>query len=144
MHIFLWIIIWIGLTIKRNWNFKLPPLDAYTIIGKTTTQPLLLHNRGSSTNTVATSFNNSTVIGLNNTSAIDKMELKINCDNPGKLNSETFSSNMLNDEASNDIYWPKVGPSSPKLKVTFNEVTSTSDDDHHQLMGDHEQNDGKR
>lgn len=144
MHIFLWIIIWIGLTVKRNWNFKLPPLDAYGILGKATTQPLLLHKRENSTNIVATSFSNSPTVGLNNTSASDNMELKINCDNYGKLNTETSSSNILNDEASNDIYWPKITPSSPKLKVTFNEVTSTSDDDHNQLMGDHEQNNGKR
>lgn len=36
------------------------------------------------------------------------------------------------------IYWPKIAPNSPKLKVTFNEVTSTSPD---HAIGDH---DGKR
>lgn len=44
--------------------------------------------------------------------------------------------------AQEDIYWPKLTPSSPKLKVTFNEVTSTSDDV--LLIGDQEQTDGKR
>ena len=44
--------------------------------------------------------------------------------------------------ANGDVYWPKLTPSSPKLKVTFNEVTSTSDDV--LLIGDQEQTDGKR
>lgn len=44
--------------------------------------------------------------------------------------------------AQEEIYWPKLTPSSPKLKVTFNEVTSTSDDV--LLIGDQEQTDGKR
>lgn len=37
------------------------------------------------------------------------------------------------------IYWPKLTPSSPKLKVTFNEIPSTSSD--HDLQAEH---DGKR
>ncbi|XP_037816402.1 protein tincar isoform X2 [Lucilia sericata] len=145
MHIFLWIIIWLGLTVKRKWSFKLPPLDAYAIIGKATTQPLLMHNRGSLTNTTTASLNNSTTIGVSSSSASDNMELKINSENSGNLISNASSSDVLNDAHPDDIYWPKITPSSPKLKVTFNEVTSTSEDDHHhQQSGEHEQNDGKR
>ncbi|KAI8121868.1 Protein tincar [Lucilia cuprina] len=142
MHIFLWIIIWLGLTVKRKWSFKLPPLDAYAIIGKAPTQPLLMHNRGSLTNTTTASLNNSTTMGVSSSSASDNMEPKINSENSGNLISNASSSDVLNDAHPDDIYWPKITPSSPKLKVTFNEVTSTSED--HQQSGEHEQNDGKR
>ncbi|XP_065354658.1 protein tincar isoform X2 [Calliphora vicina] len=145
MHILLWIIIWLGLTVKRKWNFKLPPLDAYAIIGKATTQPLLMHNRGSLSNTTTASLNNSTTICVSSSPASENMEHKINCENSGNLISNASSSDILNEAPPDEIYWPKLAPSSPKLKVTFNEVTSTSDDDHHhRLSGEHEQNDGKR
>lgn len=49
-------------------------------------------------------------------------------------------SNMHQNEMGEDtIYWPKLAPSSPKLKVTFNEIPSTlSSDDN---LAEH---DGKR
>lgn len=148
MHILLWIVIWLGLTVKRRWSFKLPPLDAYAIIGKATTQPLLMHNRGGSlTNTTTASLNNSTTMAVNTTStgAGDSVDHKMNCDNTGNHISNTSSSDIMSGAPAEDIYWPKLTPSSPKLKVTFNEVTSTCDDDHHhRVIGDHEQNDGKR
>lgn len=46
---------------------------------------------------------------------------------------------MLSDE--NNIYWPKLTPNSPKLKVTFNEIPSTSSHHHDAMLGEH---DGKR
>ncbi|XP_073816865.1 transmembrane protein tincar [Musca autumnalis] len=161
MHILLWIVIWLCLTIKRKWSFKLPPLDAYSIIGKATTQPLLMHNRGSLTNTTTASLNNSTNLG-GNTSSIGTGDSSGGGSGEHKMNgsehgsggcgnrmTNTPSADALNDSmAAEDIYWPKLQPSSPKLKVTFNEVTSTCDDDnhHHRLnAGDHhQQNDGKR
>lgn len=157
MHILLWIVIWICLTIKRKWSFKLPPLDAYSIIGKATTQPLLMHNRGSLTNTTTASLNNSTNLGGGNSSSIagdSSGEHKT-----GSGNDQSSGNHMTNASSADalassvtgvpveDVYWPKLTPSSPKLKVTFNEVTSTCDDDqHHRLIcGDHQQqNDGKR
>lgn len=144
MHILLWIIIWLGLTVKRKWNFKLPPLDAFAIIGKATTQPLLMHNRGSLTNTTSASLNNSTNMGISSSSASDNTDHKTNSENSGNLISNTSSSDILNIAPQEDIYWPKPTASSPKLKVTFNEVTSTSDNNHRRLIGEHEQNDGKR
>lgn len=77
-HLFIWIVIWLGLTAKRRWVFKLPPMEPLSV-----TQPLLSR-----------------------------------CE--GRTTSE--------DSGEETIYWPKLNPSSPKLKVTFNEVPSTSDD----------------
>lgn len=145
MHILLWIIIWMGLTVKRKWSFKLPPVDAYAILGKATTQPLLMQNRASLTNTTTASLNISTTMGVGSSPASENMEHKINCGNSGNIISNTSCSDVLNNSPHEDIYWPKITPSSPKLKVTFNEVTSTSNDDHHhRLIGEHKQTDGKR
>jgi hypothetical protein len=44
----------------------------------------------------------------------------------------------LSQHGEEQIYWPKIAPNSPKLKVTFNEVPSTSSD--HDLS----EHDGKR
>ncbi|XP_055853102.1 protein tincar [Episyrphus balteatus] len=104
VHILLWIVIWLGLTAKRRWSFKLPPIEHYGIT-KGATQPLLISTRNS----------NVSAGGMEQKSAI----------------STTSSTDGVE-----DIYWPKLTPSSPKLKVTFNEVTSTCDD------GDEQ--DGKR
>lgn len=82
-HLFIWIVIWLALTAKRRWNFKLPPLEPVEVI-----QPLLTSPRSD-----------------------------------GSVVRQ--SSNESGEET---IYWPKIGPNSPKLKVTFNEVPSMSDD----------------
>lgn len=42
-----------------------------------------------------------------------------------------------NESGEDTIYWPKLAPNSPKLKVTFNEIPSTLDDN----LAEH---DGKR
>ncbi|XP_055549066.1 protein tincar [Wyeomyia smithii] len=96
IHLFLWIVLWLCLTAKRRWHFKLPPLD---VPGTRTgvSQPLL---RGGSL--------------LRNTKGGP----------PGDSNGATSSEEET-------IYWPKIAPNSPKLKVTFNEVTSTSSDHAH-------------
>lgn len=72
---------WLGLTAKRRWNFKIPPIEL-----PSTTQPLLMSPRN------------------------------------GRGGSGC-GGHPSRDET---IYWPKLTPSSPKLKVTFNEVPSTS------------------
>ncbi|XP_075144961.1 transmembrane protein tincar [Haematobia irritans] len=150
MHILLWIVIWLCLTVKRRWSFKLPPLDAYSIISKATTQPLLMHNRGSLTNTTTASLNNSTNLGGGNSSSIagdSNGEHKIGCDHNGSQMANAPSTDPLAGAPVDDVYWPKLTPSSPKLKVTFNEVTSTCEGDDHNrrpIGGDHQQNDGKR
>ncbi|XP_037924160.1 protein tincar isoform X3 [Hermetia illucens] len=103
IHLFLWIVIWLGLTAKRRWSFKLPPLVQYGT-GSGATQPLLISTRDGG---------HSDSKGLSTTSSTDGVE--------------------------DTIYWPKMTPNSPKLKVTFNEVTSTSEDV--LIIGEH---DGKR
>uniref|UniRef100_A0A1A9VR80 Protein tincar n=1 Tax=Glossina austeni TaxID=7395 RepID=A0A1A9VR80_GLOAU len=165
MHLLLWIVIWLGLSAKRRWSFKLPPLDAYGIIGKATTQPLLMHNRGSLTSSAQQGGNLNTATAVSNGTTIagggggGSLEQKSNIVGGvgGSLVSgigsvmgtgnhhlsNTSSSDVVSGTPADDIYWPKLTPSSPKLKVTFNEVPSTSDDDQ-LLIGDHEQNDGKR
>lgn len=95
--------IWLGLTAKRRWSFKLPPLVQYGT-GSGATQPLLISTRDGG---------HSDSKGLSTTSSTDGVE--------------------------DTIYWPKMTPNSPKLKVTFNEVTSTSEDV--LIIGEH---DGKR
>ncbi|XP_055640852.1 protein tincar [Toxorhynchites rutilus septentrionalis] len=94
IHLFLWIVLWLGLTAKRRWHFKLPPLEA---IGARSgiSQPLL---RGGS---LLRSPNGKSLPG---------------------------DGNGANSSEEETIYWPKIAPNSPKLKVTFNEVTSTSSD----------------
>lgn len=93
IHIFLWIVVWLALTAKRRWAFKLPVIESIYQTRAEAIQPMLTQNGR-----------------------------QINFTGPQKTEEET-------------IYWP----SSPKLKVTFNdEVPSTLSD--HNLI-DH---DGKR
>lgn len=140
------------MTIKRRWSFKLPPLDAYAIIGKATTQPLLMHNRGSLTNTTTASLNNSTNLGGSNSTSSNagdsSVEHKLHGDHTGNHMTNAPSNDVLDScgggGPAEDIYWPKLAPNSPKLKVTFNEVTSTCDDDQHHHRTIDQQNDGKR
>ncbi|XP_058447592.1 protein tincar [Malaya genurostris] len=105
IHLFLWIVLWLCLTAKRRWHFKLPPLE---VVGTRAgaAQPLLRAGHGGS---LLRSPHGKGPGGEGN----------------GSSEEET-------------IYWPKIAPNSPKLKVTFNEVTSTSSDHTH---GEH---DGKR
>lgn len=104
VHLFTWIIVWLGLTAKRRWNFKLPPINAVGIGKSSAAQPLLV-----------TTMSAQHRIG----------------GRPGNGNKD-----MIGEDT---IYWPKLTPSSPKLKVTFNEIPSTSSD--HDLLAEH---DGKR
>lgn len=55
---------------------------------------------------------------------------------PHRHNSHNMSPHIENPEET--IYWPKLTPSSPKLKVTFNDVPSTLSDNN---LAEH---DGKR
>ncbi|XP_055378155.1 protein tincar isoform X2 [Condylostylus longicornis] len=107
VQLLLWIVIWLGLTAKRRWTFKLPPIQHYGLT-KGATQPLLIATRG-----------------LNPSVDSDGGGTK-NGDNNG-IGGGAISTTSSTDGVE-DIYWPKLTPSSPKLKVTFNEVTSTSDD----------------
>ncbi|XP_067614575.1 protein tincar [Eurosta solidaginis] len=134
VHLLLWIVIWLCLTAKRRWTFKLPPMDAYGIT-KATTQPLLMANRNSlpSAGSISGSGSN---IG-NSEQKSSSLMSGGGGGRGGKMSTESST-----DGGTDDVYWPKLTPSSPKLKVTFNEVPSTSDDV--RLIGDHEQNDGKR
>ncbi|XP_058055789.1 protein tincar [Anopheles bellator] len=119
MHLFLWIVLWLGLTAKRRWHFKLPPLDGGRFGGASSGgaagQPLL-RGQGSV---------RSPGVGV-----------------PGGLPSGLPPPGTNSSGGEEDtIYWPKIAPNSPKLKVTFNEVTSTSSATHGPL-GPHEH--GKR
>lgn len=80
-HLFLWIVLWLGLTAKRRWTFKLPPLQ---IVNEK--KPLLMSAR---------------------------------------ISARPSLNQNLTSEGT--IYWPKLAPISPKLKVTFNEVPSSDD-----------------
>lgn len=92
MHIFFWILLWLGLTAKRRWNFKLPPLDDIHLHNESAKQPLLMSPRLS------------------------------------RQHSSGPAGGQLNDSSEEQIYWPKLQPNSPKLKVTFNDVPSTLSD----------------
>ncbi|KAM8705938.1 hypothetical protein ACLKA7_010264 [Drosophila subpalustris] len=134
-HLLLWIVVWLCLSIKRRWHFKLPPLDhTYGgLLNKASAQPLLMSSNQGRTGSNSSSGGNSTSTTVNGTdnSKPDMMSTA--------TSTELGGMSMV---AQEDIYWPKLTPSSPKLKVTFNEVTSTSDDV--LLIGDQEQTDGKR
>ncbi|XP_017873902.1 PREDICTED: protein tincar isoform X1 [Drosophila arizonae] len=139
IHLLLWIVVWLCLTIKRRWHFKLPPLDhTYGgLLNKASAQPLLMSS-GQRTGSNSSSGGNSTSTTVNGmdcaTSKPDMMSTA--------TSTELGVGMSMGLVAQEDIYWPKLTPSSPKLKVTFNEVTSTSDDV--LLIGDQEQTDGKR
>lgn len=104
---FTWIVLWLSLTAKRRWNFKLPPLNVATTTAtlSSAAQPLLVNTMPSS-------------------------------NRHGGGRSVNGNKDIIGEDT---IYWPKLTPSSPKLKVTFNEIPSTSSD--HDLMAEH---DGKR
>lgn len=106
MHIFFWIVLWLGLTAKRQWNFKLPPLANQLGQMDGAKQPLLVSSR-----------------------------LSRNHSHNGGSQSP-----HLNESGGDEtIYWPKLAPNSPKLKVTFNDVPSTLSDNN---LADEQ--DGKR
>uniref|UniRef100_A0AAG5CZ11 Protein tincar n=1 Tax=Anopheles atroparvus TaxID=41427 RepID=A0AAG5CZ11_ANOAO len=114
LHLFLWIVLWLGLTAKRRWHFKLPPLDGGRALGGpgAASQPLLRGN-GSLRSPHGPSN------GLLQASGQAA---------PGGANSGSGGEEET-------IYWPKIAPNSPKLKVTFNEVPSTSSE---LALGPHE------
>lgn len=111
MHIFFWIILWLGLTAKRRWNFKLPPLDYQPVMATGAAQPLLMSPRPN---------RHTAHIGGHGDNGGGGCGMI-----GGSIGEET-------------IYWPKLTPSSPKLKVTFNDVPSTLSDNN---LAEH---DGKR
>uniref|UniRef100_A0A182T1A3 Uncharacterized protein n=1 Tax=Anopheles maculatus TaxID=74869 RepID=A0A182T1A3_9DIPT len=117
IHLFLWIVLWLGLTAKRRWHFKLPPLDGGRLVGASgaSSQPLLRGN-GS-----LRSPNGTPVNAL------------LQGGGPGTGPGGGPGTGSGGEEET--IYWPKIAPNSPKLKVTFNEVTSTSSEHAH---GPHE------
>ncbi|KFB35884.1 AGAP001696-PA-like protein [Anopheles sinensis] len=114
VHLFLWIVLWLGLTAKRRWHFKLPPLDGGRAYGGpgTASQPLL---RG-----------NGSLRSPNGTS--NGLQASAGPPGPGGASSGSGGEEET-------IYWPKIAPNSPKLKVTFNEVPSTSSE---LALGPHE------
>ncbi|XP_068152497.1 protein tincar isoform X1 [Drosophila tropicalis] len=153
-HLLLWIVVWLCLTIKRRWHFKLPPLENIYGLGGVgsgggggkngAAQPLLMSsgqrtgsNSSSGANSTSTTINGIT----NNTN--ESSSSSAGSTKPDMMSTATSTELAgMGMAAQEDIYWPKLTPSSPKLKVTFNEVTSTSDDV--LLIGDQEQTDGKR
>lgn len=150
-HLLLWIVIWLCLTIKRRWHFKLPPLDSSYggLLGKASAQPLLMSSgqrTGSNSSSSGCNSTSTTVNGAD--SKPDMMSTATSTDigmgmvTGGNGGGCVGAGSGMGLAAQEDIYWPKLTPSSPKLKVTFNEVTSTSDDV--LLIGDQEQTDGKR
>ncbi|XP_053680361.1 protein tincar [Anopheles nili] len=120
IHLFLWIVLWLGLTAKRRWHFKLPPLDGSRLGGASgaSTQPLLRGN-GS----------------LRSPNAAQVTALQ-GGHGPGGNGGGPAGAGSGSGGEEETIYWPKIAPNSPKLKVTFNEVTSTSTEHAH---GPHEQ-----
>lgn len=52
IHIFLWILVWLGLTVKRRWSFKLPFMEVETIYQSRSEaiQPLITQNNRQYTN----------------------------------------------------------------------------------------------
>ncbi|XP_040173552.1 protein tincar [Anopheles arabiensis] len=121
LHIFLWIVLWLGLTAKRRWHFKLPPLEGARLGGSAggpSAQPLLRGN-GSLRSPNGTPIVTGLQAGGPGLGGIG---------GPGGPGSGSGGEEET-------IYWPKIAPNSPKLKVTFNEVTSTSSEHAH---GPHE------
>ncbi|XP_017039987.1 protein tincar isoform X2 [Drosophila ficusphila] len=128
-HLLLWIVIWLCLTIKRRWHFKLPPLDSTYggLLGKASAQPLLMSSGQRTGSNSSSSGCNSTSTTVNGgDSKPDMMSTATSTElgmSGGGLNGGMGGTGM-GLAAQEDIYWPKLTPSSPKLKVTFNEVTT--------------------
>lgn len=101
IHILLWIIIWLTLTLKRQWAFKLPVI----------------------------------VEGIYASSRVDAIQPLLTAQNGNRQ----YPGSLKKDKGEETIYWP----SSPKLKVTFDdEVPSTLTD--RNLIPDIIEHDGKR
>ncbi|XP_043654100.1 protein tincar isoform X2 [Drosophila teissieri] len=131
-HLLLWIVIWLCLTIKRRWHFKLPPLDSTYggLLGKSSAQPLLMSSgqrTGSNSSSSGCNSTSTTVNGGDSKpdmmSTATSTELGMGLGLGGGINGGMGGTGM-GLAAQEDIYWPKLTPSSPKLKVTFNEVTT--------------------
>lgn len=45
---------------------------------------------------------------------------------PSPIHHNMHNVHQLDASGGEEIYWPKLQPNSPKMKVTFNEVTSMS------------------
>nr|XP_041631530.1 protein tincar isoform X2 [Drosophila kikkawai] len=129
-HLLLWIVIWLCLTIKRRWHFKLPPLDSSYggLLGKASAQPLLMasgQRTGSNSSSSGCNSTSTTVNGGDSSkpdmmSTATSTELGMGMGGGGG----GVVGGVMGMAAQEDIYWPKLTPSSPKLKVTFNEVTT--------------------
>uniref|UniRef100_A0A182Q6E5 Protein tincar n=1 Tax=Anopheles farauti TaxID=69004 RepID=A0A182Q6E5_9DIPT len=119
VHLFLWIVLWLGLTAKRRWHFKLPPLDGgrHGTTSGPSSQPLLRGN-GS--------------LRSPNGTPVNVMQ-----GGPGAGPGGPGGAGSGSGGEEETIYWPKIAPNSPKLKVTFNEVTSTSSEHAHGPHGEH-------
>ena len=119
-QLFLWVVLWLGLTVKRRWTFKLPPL---------TQQP----------------SGSMDVIHPGKQKILQSVEEPLlppphHADpQPPTMVSSGLHQNSLprsphTEGGGEEIYWPH----SPKMKVTFNEVTSmcpsssSARDPHHQ------------
>lgn len=99
VHLFIWIVIWLGLTAKRRWQFKLPPLHDAMYHDPAACQPLLSSSSASP---------------------------PLSNHHHGILSQRPEFARTGSEESSGSggetIYWPKINPNSPKLRVTFNEV----------------------
>ncbi|EDV48666.1 protein tincar isoform X2 [Drosophila erecta] len=129
-HLLLWIVIWLCLTIKRRWHFKLPPLDSTYggLLGKSSAQPLLMSSGQRTGSNSSSSGCNSTSTTVNGGDSKPDMmstatSTELGMGLGGGINGGMGGTGM-GLAAQEDIYWPKLTPSSPKLKVTFNEVTT--------------------
>lgn len=116
-QLFLWIVLWLCLTAKRRWAFKLPPLSMATAMV------------GGSPNgqaaAVATKHKMNGISGPASEPLLPRSP-------PQSMMASPLQQNLQNSHADGgeeQIYWPKLQPSSPKLKVTFNEVPSMSPTD---------------
>lgn len=138
-QLFIWVVLWLALTAKRRWAFKLPPLQSSSqhnncgmiihpgkqkilngmaagVVGGSVTEPLLARSPPP---------------------PAQQEQQQVPIHHPALMPSHVHNVHPM--DGGEEIYWPKMQqqqqhqhqgsstlPNSPKMKVTFNEVTSMS------------------
>lgn len=121
-QLFLWVVLWLGLTAKRRWGFKLPPLAQQHSLGGGAVHP----GKQRILNGMMQGTVNEPLLPRSPPPPPQLMDPQMPMGHhPGMLPSPSHQNTHPMD-GGEEIYWPKLQPNSPKTKVTFNEVTSMS------------------
>lgn len=108
-QLLLWVVLWLGLTAKRRWGFKLPPLAQQ-------------FSAGGAIHPGKQKILSGMLAGTVNEPLLPRSPPPAQMD----MLPSPMHQHRQQMDGGEDIYWNKLQPNSPKMKVTFNEVTSMS------------------